>query len=88
MEICDEAFEALKFVQEMLQLFLKKTNNFKPAPTKTHLIHWFTYIREQLSILLHVTLDDKNTLMQPCFAQKSQETLTSIIDSLKSIFVY
>lgn len=52
---CEEVIEEFRFVAELIQLFLKKTNNFKPAPAKPHLIHWFNNVRELLMILLNST---------------------------------
>lgn len=43
----------IRFIDEALQILAKKTNNFKVSPLKSHQVHWFNYIKDLLTIVLH-----------------------------------
>ena len=88
LEQCDIVVDYFKFVQEMLTLFVKRTNNFRPAPIKTYQIHWFSSIRELLWILLSTSYTCVDSDSFTYFAQKTQDSILSIIESLKLIFLY
>jgi hypothetical protein len=85
---CDIAINQIRFVDDMLSLLAKKTNNFKAAPLKKHQYEWFILIKDLLTIVMHevYTCVDQATFIY--LSKKSIESFISIMENFKLFFLY